>query len=155
MQEDFSAGVSLWRTIHSAISSDTFHQRKCFVCVIFVCNWRPHVAAFTWPCTYWLSMCNVLPPGECCVFYLRSSSTDDCIALDVATPNAIATTSSHRRHVELCFGNLWQAVRVSWFGSGLCISRQSTIHLRALCELWPRGHPSWITSRLLDFDHVR
>jgi len=34
----------------------TFFQWKCFVLVIFVCNYlgEPHIVAATWPCTYLL-----------------------------------------------------------------------------------------------------
>jgi len=35
---------------------ETFHQQKCFVFVIFNCNYpgESHVAATIWPCTYFL-----------------------------------------------------------------------------------------------------
>jgi len=43
--------------IYIHISSNTFHQRKCFVFVILVCNYLrgPRVAAATWPWTYLLN----------------------------------------------------------------------------------------------------
>jgi len=48
------------------ISSNIFQQRKCFVFVIFVSNYpeRPHIAAATWPCTYFFMSLAAYRPTE-------------------------------------------------------------------------------------------